>query len=204
MVADQKVILVFSLRSRPGLKAYFRRLREAGDGRRGGIPKTEPELDDAIDQAARFSPEQAVAMRAFWRGQGYGVVVEDTQGRGPLFERNQSTAVPQTDAGHGSQFVPLQGGGYDGRNVGFVVKHNPQRGWYIRSTDVPSLAAEHKDLETLWSSESAEDVVSKVIYVWTLATAVPFPDPQAAQRAGEARQQASQLSPGVRIRPGSR
>src|SRR4029077_18381591 len=69
LMAVNQVVLVFSLRTRPGLNTYYRRLPETGAGKRGEFPKTEPELDDDIQQAARFSPEQGVALRQIWRSE---------------------------------------------------------------------------------------------------------------------------------------
>jgi hypothetical protein len=209
-MAVNQVVLVFSLRTRPGLKTYYRRLRETGSGKRGEFPKTEPELDDDISQAARFSPEQAVALRQYWRDQRYSVVVEDIQGNGPLFEKRESSVGSPTErfAQHEYRFVPIQGGGYDG-NVGFLVKHNAQRGWYLRSIDVPSMRALHADRETLWG-ETPEDVVNKAIQMWTLAVAVPFEDPEATKKAEQERREKAkrdleiQLRAGVRMRPGDR
>jgi len=203
MAADPKVILVFSLRSRPGLKAYFRRLREAGDVRRGGIPKTEPELDDAIDQAARFSPEQAVAMRTFWREQGYSVVIEDTQARGPLFERQKAEESSSNDS-RVRQFVSFTNG------LGLIVTPgNSPNGpcFYVKAGDIPSFvaASKHTAVESV-SGSTAQDAAQRAVDIW--GQEILFPDPEAALKAEQERQkasrQASQLQTGVRTRPGSR
>jgi|SRR4029077_2118141 len=205
-MAVNQVVLVFSLRTRPGLKTYYRRLRETGSGKRGEFPKTEPELDDDIQQAARFSPEQGVALRQIWRERGYNVVVEDPQGNGPLFEKRESATSPQTErfAQHELRFVPLTGGGVDG--LGFIVKHNATRGWYARAIDIPSMREANADRETLWG-ESPEAVTQKILDIWGLAIAKPFVDPEAAARAEQERREKTkrdlEIPAGVRMRPGS-
>jgi len=205
MAAD-RVVLVFRFQHHPG-KVFLSGTREVGDGRRGILPRLEPTFDDEIQRAQRFSPEQGVAFREFWRSQAKDCWLEDREGNGPLFERNDSPAGPPIEptAPHASRFVPLTGGGVDG--LGYEVRYNPLRGWYCRADMIPSMREASADRETLWG-DSPETVAQKILDMWTLAVAVPFQDPQAAQRAEEARQQAakqaSQLSPGIRVRPGGR
>jgi hypothetical protein len=69
---------------------------------------------------------------------------------------------------------------------------------------IPSMLAEHRDKETLWS-ETAESVVQKILDVWGIKIAQPFDDPEATAKQQQHRQQAErqkQFKPG--IRPGDR
>ena len=204
-MATDRLYLIFSLPNHPGVPVYLHRMAEVSDGTRGIIPTTKPVFDDDIQQSQFWTNvEFAVQARDYWRGQGYSVVVKDQAGNGPMFEgRNHTNSPTERPVQHESRFVPLVGGGVDG--LGYFVRYSPERKqWYCKADMIPSMLAEHRDKETLWS-ETAESVVQKILDVWTLNIAAPLEDPQAAARAERERQQAEQnkfLRPG--LRPGDR
>jgi hypothetical protein len=204
MAAD-RLYLVFSLPNHPGVPVYLHRIAETSDGTRGRTPALKPIFDDDIQQSQVWtSAEFAVQARDQWRGRGYVVVLKDREGNGPLFEgRDHIDSLVERPVQHSSRFVALTGGGVDG--LGYFVRFSPEREqWYCRADMIPSMLAEHRDKETLWS-ETAESVVQKILDIWTLSIAVPFEDPQAAARQEQQRQQAEQQKkfvPG--LRPGDR
>jgi hypothetical protein len=204
-VAADRLYLVFSLPNHPGVPVYLHRTAEVSDGTRGVAPTLKPVFDDDIQQSQVWTnAEFAVQARDHWRSRGFKVSLFDREGNGPLFEgRDQIDSLAERPVQHSSRFVALTGGGVDG--LGYFIRFSPERKqWYCRADMIPSMLAEHRDKETLWS-ETAESVVQKILDIWTLSIAVPFEDPQAAARAEQDRQrteQQKQFRPG--IRPGDR
>ena len=204
MKAD-RFYLVFSLPNHPGVPVYLHRTAEVSDGTRGMIPTTKPVFDDDIQQSQFWTNvEFAVQARDYWRGQDYSVFLKDQAGNGPMFEgRNHTNSPIERPVQHESRFVPLVGGGVDGR--GYFVRFSPERKqFYCRADMVPSMLAEHKDKESLWG-DSPEAVAQKILDVWGMKIAQPFDDPEAVARQERERQQAAQQKtfvPG--IRPGDR
>jgi len=136
-----------------------------------------PEVDDDILQAIAFNPELAVTSRDLLRNQGLNVWIEDGAGN-RLFERQQAdNAVTARPVEHQARFVPLTGGGVDGK--GYHVRFSPERKqFYCRAIDIPSMVAEHRDRETLWA-DTPESVVTKILELWSIKIAIPFDDPEA-------------------------
>jgi hypothetical protein len=203
-VAADRFYLVFSFPQHPGVPVYLHRIAEMSDGTRGTIPVLKPIFDDDIQQSQVFTnAEFAIQARDHWRGRGYTVALKDREGNGPLFEgRDHTDSLTQRTVQHPIRFVPLTGGGVDGK--GYHVRFSPERKqWYCRSIDIPSMT-EHRDKETLWG-DSPEEVVNKILEQWSLKIAVPFEDPEAVARAERERHQAAQqkqFMPG--LRPGDR
>jgi hypothetical protein len=199
--------LVFSFAHLPGVPVYLHRLAEVSDGTRGTTPVVQPVFDDELKFSQVWTnPEFAVQAREFWRSKGYAVVIRDRQGNGPLFEGRQSEEMlTERPVDHPVRFVALTGGGVDGK--GFITRYSPERRmWYCRCIDVPSLQAEHRDLETLWA-DTPENVVTKLLEVWGIKMAIPFEDPEAVARAEQERQQAEQQKFNAKyagLRPGDR
>jgi hypothetical protein len=203
MAAD-RFYLVFSFPHHPGVPVYLHRMAEVSDGTRGMIPTLKPVFDDDIEQSQVWTnAEFAIQARDHWRGRGFTVVLKDREGNGPLFEGGDHTdSLTQRPVQHPIRFVPLTGGGVDGK--GYHVRFSPERKqWYCRSIDIPSMT-EHRDKETLWG-DIPEEVVNKILEQWSLKIAVPFEDPEAVARTERERHQAAQqkqFMPG--LRPGDR
>jgi hypothetical protein len=202
MAAD-RFYLVFSLPNHPGVPVYLHRTAEVSDGTRGISPTIKLVFDDDIQQSQVWTnAEFAVQARDHWRRQGHTVVLKDREGNGPLFEgRDQIDSLVERSVQHSSRFVALTGGGVDG--LGYFVRFSPERKqWYCRADMIPSMLAEHKDKETLWS-ETAESVVQKILDVWGIKIAQPFDDPEAvAKQRRQQSERQKQFKPG--IRPGDR
>src|SRR5258708_39558886 len=108
MAADH-FYLVFSLPNHPGVPIYLNRLAEVSDGTRGTVPVLKPVFDDDVEYSQVWTnSEFAIQARDHWRGKGYSVVLRDSQGNGPLFERAESSSVIiERPVQHDVRFVPL-------------------------------------------------------------------------------------------------
>src|SRR6266853_813550 len=103
----------------------------------------------------------AIDARERWRSQGLNIQITLEKYGPPIDEKGLSSTPTERLADHPSQFVPLTGGGVDGR--GYFIHFSPERKkWYCRAVDIPSMVAEHKDRETLWA-DSPQDVANKII-----------------------------------------
>ena len=145
-----------------------------------------PLFDD--ENSKQVSLEFALDARDRWRRE-FGInaeIVVEKYGR-PIDQKDSASLPIERPVEHRSQFVPLTGGGVDGK--GYFIHFSPERKkWYCRAIDIPSMIAEHRDRETLWA-DSPEAVANKVLELWGINVAVPFEDPQAAVRAEQARLQ---------------
>jgi len=164
-----------------------------------------PLFDD--ESSKQVTLEFALDARERWR-KDFGINVQITLEKyGPPFdEKDSAPLLTERLADHPSQFVPLTGGGVDGK--GYFIHFSPERKkWYCRAIDIPSMVAEHRDRETLWA-DKPEDVANKIIELWGTTIAVPVVDPEAVERERFARQQAqaaqqrNDRTPGMR--PGDR
>ncbi len=205
----EKVYLLFRSNT-PGVeKTYFHRVAEVGSGERGLPPKTKVIVSTTVADATGFSPEHAIAARDGFRKQNYDCWIESVGGQ-CLYDNHESAPVVEAQPVHHTCFVPVMQNGVLKGN-GYVVKRHPQDGWYIRAADVPSLveSRRHEVMESLWGS-SPEEVVQKLIQVWTTQIAVPFPNPldpkmNALNNERLNRQQASSnTNSSARLRPGCR
>jgi hypothetical protein len=145
----------------------------------------------------------AIDARDRWRGQGLNIQIVLEKYGPPIDEKDSAQLLIERPVEHPSQFVPLTGGGVDGR--GYFIHFSPERKkWYCRAIDIPSMVAEHRDRETLWA-DMPEEVANKILELWGINIAVPVEDPEATARAEAQRQQAAKkksFAPG--IRPGDR
>jgi hypothetical protein len=129
----------------------------------------------------------AIDARERWRSQGLNVQIVLEKYGPPIDEKGLSSTPIERPVEHPSQFVPLRGGGVDGK--GYFIHFSPERKkWYCRAIDIPSMIAEHRDRETLWA-DSPQDVANKIIELWGIKIAVPVDDPEAIEREQFARQQ---------------
>src|SRR5882762_1520884 len=149
----------------------------------------------------------ALDARERWR-KDFGINVQITLEKyGPPFdEKGSAPLLTERPVDHPSKFVPLTGGGLDGR--GYFIHYSPERQkWYCRCVDIESMRAEHRDRETLWA-DKPEDVANKILELWGDKIAVPVDDPEAIARKEQERQQAQEAQRRNQtprnIRPGDR
>ena len=196
--------LVYLTASTPtGARAWFVALDSRLDKYKR--PVQFPLFDDT--NAKQISLEFALDARERWR-KDFGINVQITLEKYglPFDEKGSAPLLTERSVDHPSQFVPLTGGGVDGK--GYFIHFSPERKkWYCRAIDIPSMVAEHRDRETLWA-DKPEDVANKILELWGINIAVPFDDPNAIARAEAERQQAqaaqqrNNRTPGMR--PGDR
>jgi len=167
-------------------------------------PIQAPQFDD--ENSKQVDLAFALEARDRWKKElGISVQITLEKYGQPIDEKDSAPLPTERFAEHASQFVPLTGGGVDGK--GYFVRYSPERHkWYCRAIDISSMVAEHRDRETLWA-DSPEAVANKILELWSIKIAVPFEDPQAVVRAEQARQQAQAeqqktFIPG--LRPGCR
>jgi hypothetical protein len=212
MSRGERVYLLFKSPNPAIGKEFFVRLTETSNGNRDTTPTVVPLVSPSVQDATATSVDDAIRARDRYRERGFDVWIETREGQRVFDANNNPRPVEETPPQplHHTCFVPvLQGGVLRGN--GYVVKRHPQDGWYIRAADVPSLVESHRHeaMETLWGS-SPEDVVQKLIQVWTTQIAAPFANPlnpvlNAFQNQKLNRHEASSnTNSSARLRPGCR
>jgi hypothetical protein len=207
----EKVYLLFKSPNPAIGKEYFVRLTETSSGNRDAVPTVVPLVSPNVQDATATTVDDAIRARDRYRERGFDVWIETREGQ-RVFDVNEAPppVEPPPQPLHHTCFVPVMQGGVMKGN-GYVVKHHPTDGWYIRSEDVPSLveSRRHEVMETLWGS-SPEDVVRQLLQVWTAQVAVPFANPlnvvRNAFRNETLNRQASSsnTNSSARLRPGCR
>jgi hypothetical protein len=141
-----------------------------------------------------------------WKDLGFQCFIAAEKYGPPIGGSDSAPALTERPVDHRSQFVPLSGGGVDGR--GYFIHFSPERKkWYCRCVDIESMRAEHRDRETLWA-DKPEDVANKILELWGIKIAIPIDDPDAIARKEQERQQEraaqqrNNRTPGMR--PGDR
>ena len=195
--------LVFIVGTTPtGVRAWF----VGTDTRLLGPHKTPVQWPLFDNEASKLvSLEFANDALPCWKDLGFRCFIAAEKYGPPISGSDSEPALIERPTDHPSQFVPLTGGGVDGK--GYFIHFSPERKkWYCRAVDVPSMIAEHRDRETLWA-DSPQDAANKIIELWTIKIAVPFDDPEAIEREQFAHQQeqaAQKRNHTPNIRPGDR
>jgi len=167
-----------------GQRVWFTGLKEGLDQYKR--PVQVPIWDDT-ESGRQVDLSFAIDARERWRSQGLNIQITLEKYGPPIDQKDLAPLPTERPVEHPSQFVPLRGGGVDGK--GYFVRFSPERKqFYSRAIDIPSMVAEHRDRETLWA-DKPEDVANKIIELWGINVAVPLEDPQAAMRAEQARLQ---------------
>jgi len=207
----EKVYLLFKSPNPAIEKEYFVRLSETSSGARDAIPTVVPLVSPNVQDATATSIDDAIRARDRYRERGFDAWIETREGQRVFDASDSSSPVEeQPQPFHHTCFVPVMQGGVMKGN-GYVVRRHPQDGWYIRAADVPSLVASrrHEVMDTLWGT-SPENVVRKLLQVWTAQIAAPFPNPldpvlNAFQNHTLNRHEASSnTNSSARLRPGCR